>query len=53
MIVAQSNQSSQQLQASAATSMRNWNKNTNKKGSSGESQNWKTTMMLTNKKRTG
>ena len=53
MIVAQNKQSSQQLQASAATSMRNWNKNTNKKASRGGSQNWKTTMMLTNKKRTG
>ena len=45
MIVAQNNQSSQQ--ASAATSIRNWNKNINKKASRGGNQNWKTTMMLT------
>ena len=53
MIVAQNNQRSQRSipvkPCSAATSMRNWNKNTNKKANRGKNQNWKTTKMLTEK----
>ena len=42
MIIAQNNKS-------AAKSMRNWNKNINKKANRGRNQIWKTTKMLTKK----
>ena len=46
-LIAKNNQSNQQ--ASAATSMRIWNKNTNMKANRGGNQNLKTTKMLTKK----